>query len=1391
VGLILLPAWDAFSLPEGETYADGTATFDRSIPNVLKVTTHTDNAVINYSSFGIADNEYVYFYMPSNTSNALNRVLGNDISNINGSLYADGRIYIVNPNGIVFGANANVDVAGLVASSLDITDEDFLAGNYDFEKLSDDVAKIVNQGNIIASAPGGFVALLSDSIANEGLIQAQQGSILLAGGEKMTLSFDNNGLIQVVITEKIQTKLDEIDDAILNTGTLNADSGLILIKADTVENLFRNAVNNKGAIKASTMVEGKDGSVEIIAEGEGGHIVSTGIIKTDILKEKGASCILNGTTEVGTAYLENLDGAADVGGEISGTYQDNGDIRFTSNITLTGTTTFQADLDGDQIGTINEQTYTLAGGGYDLTLYTGENVTLSQDITDVGTLELYSSTSTDKTYTSTGTNFSCDTLKTNYHSIFTRNETDGGYQLIFSVSDAVGGLQYMGQNLSGDYKLANNIDASETTSWTSGFEAVGDSSTKFTGSLDGNDKTISNLYIYNNGSRIGIGLFGYTTSASIQDLGLVDVNVDAAQRVGALVGQGSTTITNCYSTGTVDGSYYVGGLVGYHSGSMTDSYSEVNVSGSRQVGGLVGSAYYGFLTQCYATGSVTGNANYGHGLGGLVGIFSRSFINECYATGNVTSTKTSVGKAGGLVGSMDLTHTTYKYIQNSYATGNVSVTDNYIGGLVGYTSDDFEITNCHATGNVSSVNWWDDYMGGLIGGVYSLYDTLTITNSFHAGGTIDGDNYIGGLIGDGPSSDSAYSDFTNNWWNNDETLGVGDAAETPEITGKYEKAAAASEFYSSSDEVYTGAATWDYDSIWTIDEGNAYPTLQYQYHIWNASSSGNTSTASNWNKGILPGSTDWVFFNDTSGQNATIDSTLNVGKFYVSSGYGGTITFDVSSGNTIQTDGKDINLSGCSAIVIAEGETAILTTGAAAAGNIAIGGTINGTAGGSAENLTLISGTGTTTMSDAVGGTTSLGALTLQADNASATGAVTFNGSVSCDSLITYGRAYSVAFNGASNTITQDTTFLNTGTLTLGNGNTDSITFTGGLDTQACSASNIAGTVQTTNTQMDLGAVSLAADAVISTGAGAGSLNFRNKINGTQTLTLNSGTGDMLFVNEIGDTGKPTNLTIQNTKDIDFQNNVSITGNFEQTAGTGTTSFTDDKIIDVDGSFTIGSTASIDANSSTIKVGANWTNNGTFTQASSTAVLDGASECILTGDTTFNNLTCETAGKTLTFEADSTQTIEGTLTLKGETGDLLTLQSGTSGTQWSIDPQGDTDIEYVEVTDSSNENTTYIDPAASTDGGNNLYWFTPAASDTTTTVSIESLKIKIFSETNIYHARYQEQQRKSPSEKIKQNVIIPDQNLVHRHVSPHIDMKDLIIKSVYDFSISPYIDMGP
>ncbi len=267
-----------------------------------------------------------------------------------------------------------------------------------------------------------------------------------------------------------------------------------------------------------------------------------------------------------------------------------------------------------------------------------------------------------------------------------------------------------------------NIIAPDTDPGTPGHQGA-----KFTGSFDGNGHTISN-FTYTSTGTYHIGLFGSVGSGGeIKYLGLTSVNVDAGtgRYVGGLVGfNRSGTVSNCYATGSVSGGGDVGGLVGLNwYGTVSNCYATGSVSGIGHVGGLVGINLDGTVSNCQTTGSVTGTWE---AVGGLVGINWYGTVSNCQTTGSVTG----VWYVGGLVAENRGT------VSNCQATGSVTGTG-YVGGLV--AENDGTVSNCYATGSVTGT---EGRIGGLVG------DNHYGTNSnSYATGTVSGKWNVGGLVG--------------------------------------------------------------------------------------------------------------------------------------------------------------------------------------------------------------------------------------------------------------------------------------------------------------------------------------------------------------------------------------------------------------------------------------------------------------------------------------------------------------------------------------------------------------------------------------------------------------------------------------------------------------------
>jgi len=209
--------------------------------------------------------------------------------------------------------------------------------------------------------------------------------------------------------------------------------------------------------------------------------------------------------------------------------------------------------------------------------------------------------------------------------------------------------------LDGDYELATNLDlnstgyspyASSSANSGEGWIPIGTETDPFTGTFDGQNHIISDVFIDRGGTNQG--LFGYISGASIEKLGVIDFDISGAINIGTLVGRSvaSSVIDECYASGgsVTATSWRVGGLVGYNYGSsntkISNSYAEVTVEGGGSAGGLVGRNYWNApsLEKCYSNGSVTGTGDY---VGGLVGLNSSNNVDDCFWDTETSGQETS------------------------------------------------------------------------------------------------------------------------------------------------------------------------------------------------------------------------------------------------------------------------------------------------------------------------------------------------------------------------------------------------------------------------------------------------------------------------------------------------------------------------------------------------------------------------------------------------------------------------------------------------------------------------------------------------------------------------------------------------------------------------------
>ena len=623
VSAMLMSATLVHAAPIGGSVTTGSASIDQT-GSVTTITQSTNKASINWQDFSIGKSETVNFIQPSASSVTLNRVVGTSASLIDGVMNANGQVFLINPNGVLFSKDATVNVGGLVASTLNITDENFQAGNYSFEGNSQN--SVLNMGTI-TTAQGGYIAMIGKTVQNEGTIVATMGNVQLAGGDKISLNLNGNSLVKLTINEGTLNALVE------NKGAIIANGGQVYLTTQALNTILDGMVNNTGIIEAQSL-NNVDGKVVLYAHGgtlNAGGTIDTGN-GTGSVETSGEVFTSDNTLHVSTGswLIDPTDLTVD------------STLAGTINSTLSG----GADVTETATGNINVNSGISWSSAQTLTLGAGENIYINASITSTnasGKLSLLygqgavANGNTANYYVDAPINLASGQ---NFSTTLGSDGTAVNYTVVNGATE----LQNMNNGLSGNYALGSNVDLNGVT-WT----PIGLTYTNpFAGKFDGLGHTISNLTINDTTGNNSVGLFRYGVGSTISNIGIVGGSVTGGDGalVGGLVGLNGGTITNAYATGSViggSGGAILGGLVGENYGTISNAYATGSVSGGNYdaLGGLVGEND-GAINNAYATGSVSS----GTIIGGLVGLNDGS-INNAYATGSVTNGAGFVGNNPG------------------------------------------------------------------------------------------------------------------------------------------------------------------------------------------------------------------------------------------------------------------------------------------------------------------------------------------------------------------------------------------------------------------------------------------------------------------------------------------------------------------------------------------------------------------------------------------------------------------------------------------------------------------------------------------------------------------------------------------------------------------------
>ncbi|WP_194715797.1 YDG domain-containing protein, partial [Noviherbaspirillum soli] len=768
----VFPVSPAAAGPTGGVVTQGAGSIARPDALTTAITQTSSRLAIDWTSFSSAAGERITFIQPDAFSIALNRVTGRGRSELMGSLVANGQVFLLNPNGVLFGPNASVDVGGLVASTLGMDTNSFMNGSQVLEGGGQ--GSVVNQGKLTATEGGrdaisGYIALVGPRVINEGAINAQQGQVLMAAGDKVTLTLAGRSLASYTIDRGSLNAL--VDNR--STGMISASGGQVTLDASAADKLSQAVVNHSGVIEAQTLAAGnKTGSIRLLGgiksgDREAGDMLVDGTL--DVSAPGGGD---GGRVETSAARVNIAKSAQvsllaqELGGNSNGTWTNasrdfliaKGKGPETS--TSIGATTLSQLLSS---ASRNPATPNVAAGTGDLyvnapvawesasklTLSASRNIYVNADInaSKGGSLTLeygqgtaggspnYFVRNGAKIYLPDGDNFSLRFGKLGQLSTYRVISKPGAPGSV--TGNDLQGISNAVNN--GRYVLGADIDASATKTWNNGagFVPIGG----FNGILDGLGHTISNLYI-NSTQSLWVGLIrDLTSNGRVQNLTLENADISnngssPTTAVGALVGKNDGKIFNAHATMSIKSAYNnAGGLVGINNGEIRNSSAvgTVTFEGARDAeatGGLVGrqvgqvksgstSKAGGTIIDSYATVDVIGNRS----VGGLVGLMEKSAtgienptVTGSYAGVSADGRKGSVqGKenVGGLVGYLELGSISDSYAAVPVTGTSASASSAAIGGLVGLSGG--TVQRAYARGPVRSDNADKSTVGGLIG----------------------------------------------------------------------------------------------------------------------------------------------------------------------------------------------------------------------------------------------------------------------------------------------------------------------------------------------------------------------------------------------------------------------------------------------------------------------------------------------------------------------------------------------------------------------------------------------------------------------------------------------------------------------------------------------------
>lgn len=787
-----LAAPAAQALPQLANISSGTATVSNPVQGQLLVNQTTDKLIANWSSFNVGAQARVDFIQPDSSSIALNRIASTAPSEIFGQVNANGQLILVNPAGLVFGAQSQVNAASIIATTHNINDIRFNNNNLQFDSNGSQ-ASVENQGQLTATH--GNIVLLANTIKNSGMIQSQRGNISLVNASRAVVNSND-------VTISLPSRVAGL---IQNSGTLTAtriasNKGQIFLLGERYQ--ATSNIEVAGMLDAkSTVVYGRNIQVQNALTLKGNTVFKASrniivnapvhAISNNRLLSLAYGARATDGVSFGSAGKINLSGMNMQYRENGQYYQiintldelqaiDSGDIGNTDFSALAGKYVLGADIDATTtIGWNYGAGFSPLGGNG--VAFTGKFNGLGHQISNLHI----------------------------YRPDFDENSSQGGavFPDPYGFSGYNIGLFGVAQNATLKNIRLSNVNIV-------GYENVG-------GLVGQNSSTANGQSVLENNQVSGSIRGAYTAEE-------VCVSYECESEGAPFDGYAFT------------GGSSVGGLVGLNQVSghslVQGNSTSVNVKGNFNIGGLAGNQVINSLASATlqknsSQGNISGNA----AAAGLIGRDSNrlggtSLIQKNHADTAITgSIYQLTNYAGGLIGYVDTVSNGSTLIRHNSATGTISG-DSYLGGLVGMASSNsaqIAIFHNYATGSVTG----KAVLGGLVGYNATRNGAINIRDTYASG--LVRMTTTGGLAAGLVGANSIFRDagrtanisISNSYWDVDSTGQTQAVANTGGTRSNLNPVSSTGSTYPSAFSK-ASYANFDFERVWSIEDGVSRPTLR-------------------------------------------------------------------------------------------------------------------------------------------------------------------------------------------------------------------------------------------------------------------------------------------------------------------------------------------------------------------------------------------------------------------------------------------------------------------------------------------------------------------------------------------------------------------------------------